>query len=280
MSLGNQDAGGKRMATHMISTQSQITSLIEEMDLGVVQKTMSKIASFQAVIQQALKREHDYGVIPGTLKPTLLKPGGEKICMVLGVNPEYELMDTTQDYEKGFFAYNIRCTLKKGTRHVAQGVGNCNSFEKRYRWINSDYIPEDVDPTSARQFIDKYGRRKYKIPNPNPWDLANTILKIAKKRAFIDAVLQVASLSEIFTQDLEDIHEYIQAEQEISNASITPKEAAAIKINFGKYKGSTLKDIYKEDNKYFEWMAENTKDDVIRSACQIMKEATEENEKK
>lgn len=265
------------MATHVISTRKEDTTLIEEMDLGVVQRTMNKISAFQAVVQQALKREHDYGVIPGTLKPTLLKPGGEKICMMLGVNPEYELMDHTQDYEKGFFAYTIKCTLKKGSRSVAQGVGNCNSFEKRYRWINSDYIPEGIDPMLIRKFIDKYGRTKYKLPHPNPCDLANTILKIAKKRAFIDAVLQVASLSEIFTQDIEDIQEYIQAEQEAGISTITPKEAAAIKINFGKYKGSTLKDIYKEDYQYFEWLAENTKDDIIKSACQTMKEAAASN---
>ena len=34
--------------------------------------------------------------------------------------------------------------------------------------------------------------------------LANTVLKMAKKRAQVDAVLTVASLSEIFTQDMED----------------------------------------------------------------------------
>lgn len=267
--------GGMKMATHIIANSTKDISLIDEMDVSLIKQTMDKIAAFQAVVQQTLRREHDYGVIPGTLKPTLLKPGGEKICMMLGVNPEYEMMDHVQDYERGFFAYIIRCTLKKGTKNVAQGLGNCNSYEKKYRWINSDYIPAGIESEKVRQFIDKYGRLKYKIPNPDPWDLSNTILKIAKKRAFIDAVLQVASLSEIFTQDLEEMQDFIKQEELISAELMPPKEAAAIKINFGKYKNRTLKEIYKEDPKYFEWIALNSKDEMIKKACEVMKEAAQ-----
>lgn len=264
--------------THILANTTQDISLIDEMDIGLVKQTIDKITAFQAVVQKTLKREHDYGIIPGTLKPTLLKPGGEKICMMLGINPEYEMMDHVQDYEKGFFAYTIRCTLKKGMRHVAQGLGNCNSFEKKYRWINSDHIPEGIEPEKVRQFIDKYGRLKYKIPNPDPCDLTNTILKIAKKRAFIDAVLQVASLSEIFTQDLEDMQDFIHQSEEIGTENMSPKEAAAIKINFGKYKNRTLKEIYKENPNYFEWISLNSKDEWIKKACEVMKEAAQHKE--
>lgn len=41
-----------------------------------------------------------------------------------------------------------------------------------------------------------------KITNPHIAGLVNTILKMAKKKAFIDAVLQVASLSDGFTRIL------------------------------------------------------------------------------
>ncbi len=266
------------MTTHILANPTKDISLIDEMDIGLVKKTIDKIAAFQAVVQQTLRREHDYGIIPGTIKPTLLKPGGEKICMMLGINPEYEMMDHVQDYEKGFFAYIIRCTLKKGMRNVAQGLGNCNSFEKKYRWINSDIIPTGTDPEDVRQFIDKYGRLRYKIPNPDPCDLTNTILKIAKKRAFIDAVLQVASLSEIFTQDLEEMQDFINQSEIVGTETMQPKEAAAIKINFGKYKNRTLKEIYKEDPNYFEWIALNSKDELIKKACEVMKEAAHQKE--
>ena len=57
-----------------------------------------------------------------------------------------------------------------------------------------------------------------------------------------------------------------------------PKEAAAIKINFGKYKNRTLKEIYKEDPNYFEWIALNSKDELIKKACEVMKEAAHQKE--
>lgn len=266
------------MATQIVPNNPYTTSLIEEMDIQIVQKTMQKIAAFQQVVQKALKKELDYGVIPGTIKPTLLKPGGEKICMMLGVNPEYDLLNKTEEYEKGFFAYNIKCTLKKNEKNVAQGLGNCNSFEKRYRWINTDIIPEGIDPVNTQSFIDRYGRLRYKIPNPNPCDLANTILKMAKKRAFVDAVLQVASLSEIFTQDIEEMQEFIKEEETVAANSMNVKEAATIKVNFGKYKGQSLKDIYKEDTKYFEWLMHNTNDPLIKEACDLMQKEVEKKE--
>ena len=39
----------------------------------------------------------------------------------------------------------------------------------------------------------------------DPYTMDNTVLKMAKKRALVDAALLVASLSDVFTQDLEDM---------------------------------------------------------------------------
>jgi hypothetical protein len=41
----------------------------------------------------------------------------------------------------------------------------------------------------------------------SPSDMANTILKMAKKRALIDAVLTATGASDIFSQDIEDLPE-------------------------------------------------------------------------
>ena len=219
-------------------------SIIETVDIDNISTTMAKIAQMQSVVQKTLKQGHDFGEVPGTNKPTLLKPGGEKICMLFGLNPEYEFLQVTEDYDKEFFSYNIRCTLFRNGQPVAQGVGSCNSKEKKYRFINVDEIPENYMGASE-SFTDKYGRQKYKINNPDICSLVNTILKMAKKRAFIDAVLQVASLSEVFTQDLEDMGDFIQ--QENDNSTMTLEQATAIKINFGKYKGTTLGELVKKD---------------------------------
>lgn len=160
-----------------IQTSASTMGVIDGVDVQQVQATMQKIANFQAIVQKTLKDGHDYGVIPGTQKPTLLKPGAEKILMLLGLTSEYEVTERVQDYDKGLFAFTVKCVLSRGGLKVTEGVGHANTRERRY--------------TSGRQL--------------DPFSLANTVLKMAKKRAQVDAVLTVASLSEVFTQDLEDM---------------------------------------------------------------------------
>jgi uncharacterized protein (DUF3820 family) len=228
------------MAEPVVKQQTNSLSIIESVDIGAVQSTLAKINQFQVVVQNTLKSNHDYGVIPGTQKPTLLKPGAEKIQMLLGVTSEYEVIERVQDYEKGFFAFTVRCIVYKNGMKITEGVGHCNTKEKKY--INQD-----------------------------PYTLANTCLKMAKKRAQIDATLALASLSEIFTQDIEDMQEYIQTEQV---ETMTAQDAAQIKLTFGKYKGKTLKEIYKAQPDYLEWLLKQDRTDpVIKKGIELMFEA-------
>jgi len=149
-------------------------AIIDTVEVTRVEATMRKISQFQQVIQSTLHQNHDYGVIPGTDKPTLLKPGAEKILMMMGLRSEFEIVDSTRDFEKGFFQYQVRCKLLKGDTVITEGLGACNTREKKYMKMD-------------------------------PYTMDNTVLKMAKKRSLIDATLLVASLSDIFTQDLEDI---------------------------------------------------------------------------
>lgn len=170
-------------------TTEEKPSIIEKVDIQGVQDTMAKIKQFQALVQKNLKQNHDYGVIPGSTKPTLLKPGAEKILMLMGLTSEYELLERLHDYDRGFFAFTIRAKLYKGQQLITEGVGHCNTRERKYR-------------------------------QQDPFTLANTCLKMAKKRALVDATLTVASLSDVFTQDLEDMDlstgdmERVEVEQE------------------------------------------------------------------
>lgn len=149
-------------------------SIIDSVDIQEVSGTISKITQFQKVVQSQLTQNHDYGVIPGTPKPTLLKPGAEKIIMLLGLRSEFDIVDSTRDFDKGFFQYQVKCKLYRGDMLVTEGLGSCNNRERKY--IKMD-----------------------------PYTMDNTVLKMAKKRALVDAALLVGSLSDIFTQDLEDM---------------------------------------------------------------------------
>jgi hypothetical protein len=199
-------------------------AIIESTTNTSAMQALTAISQFQQVVRQTLKDGYDYGVIPGVNKPSLFKPGAEKINMLFRSNPKYEFLDRTADYEKGLFIYEIRCTLYHSSAEsgnlvevpISQGVGSCNNKEKKFRYLNvyeSD-LPKGVDKNTLveikiRGKNGKPGYSKYQIENPDPCSLANTILKMAKKRAYIDATLQLAALSEIFTQDMEDLTDTI-----------------------------------------------------------------------
>jgi len=222
----------------------QVTALtvIDSIDTNVVARTMSKIHAFQQVIQQAVKPGHDIGIIPGTDKPTLLKPGAEKIVMMMGLSSRFEIMDKVEDYDKGFFSYNIRCTLSRMGYDICEGVGNCNSRESKY--VKAD-----------------------------PYSIANTILKMAKKRAYVDAALSVASLSDVFTQDVEDLPDMKIQPSGPSHRDNQGKSALEIVVTFGKHKGRTMGDLIQNERQYVEWLAGSDNQKWAPIARQALTEA-------
>lgn len=125
-------------------------------------------------VRGALVEGVDFGSIPtkrGASKPSLWKPGAEKVCGMLGVTVSFP---TLADYERAALSgveiktIILRCEiLGPDGRVVADGMG-------------------------ARTLSQDSG------------DL-NKTLKMAAKSAHVDATLRMGGLSEVFTQDLEDL---------------------------------------------------------------------------
>lgn len=230
----------------LVQQETNSMMIIEGLKLDRVSDSMKKINEFQEVIQKTLVPNHDYGQTFFGSKPSLLKPGAEKILMLLGLSSEYEIIEKIQDYEEGFFAYTIRCVLTKNGQVVTEGLGHCNSKEKKYE--------------SDKQ--DKYM-------------LGNTCLKMAKKRAQVDAALTVGSLSNIFTQDLEDM---VQFEQSERLETMTIDDAESMKIGFGKYEGKTIKEIHSTDIGYVKWLSEKAKELAVRKAAEMVLNGAQENQ--
>ena len=155
---------------------SAVSPQIEPVYNRAIAVTAEHYKTMTAFVSAQMKKGIDYGVIPGTSKPTLLKPGAEKLCRLFSLRPNYELIHFITDFEKPIFHYHFRCTLVRQGEVVGQGDGSCNSREK------------------------KYEAQKYKI-----FDLTNTICKMAQKRALVAAVLSSCGASAFFTQDMEDM---------------------------------------------------------------------------
>lgn len=203
-------------------------SIIDQTDMVSFQNTMRKIEQFQRLVRENLKEGKDYGTIPGTSKPTLYKPGAEKIIILGKLRSTFDLLSETKDYEKEFFQFVMKCSLWLGDTLLTQGVGLCNSKEDkfRYRWVSEKKLPSNLDKGKLiyRDKTGKYGKyREYRIENNDICSIANTILKMSKKRSLVDAALLVGSLSDLFTQDIEDLpEEYLNNKEADTNGKDNP----------------------------------------------------------
>ena len=198
---------------------------------------MQAINRFQSIVHANMIKDQDYGVIPGTgTKPTLLKPGAEKISKLLGLADTYEIVDRQEQWDEGFFRYLVRCTLThiNSGMVVSEGLGECNSMESkyRYRWAWPSEVPEGFDKVHAasKTITKKDGTKAklYRVDNDDVYSQVNTIVKMAKKRALVDAALSAGRLSNVFTQDIEDLDvSHGNGEVVVEPPAPAPKPAAA-----------------------------------------------------
>lgn len=126
-----------------------------------------------AMTQAVLKPNVHYGVIPGTSKPSLYKPGAEWLLKVYGFGHHMTAEDTERVDGKPY-GVTYRCHV---TKLLADGrvieVATCDGYAGR-------------DETKWEKA---------------PW---NTVIKMAQKRALVGACLQATGTSGMFTQDVED----------------------------------------------------------------------------
>lgn len=186
-------------------------------DLIDLHKEVSKL------INESLEAGIDYGVVPGTgSKPSLLKPGAERLALAFGAHPEYTPVASEVDHDRlitytkrkkrwlnrhkndreweweeapgesrGLYRYIYECKLvRHDGRVLGTGQGVCSTMESKY--------------------VDR------------PRDCENTVLKMAQKRAFIAATLNAFGLSNRFTQDVEDMYEQVPAAAPASEAPAAP----------------------------------------------------------
>lgn len=189
----------------------------------------SRLAEFQEFISKYMIEGEDFGLIPGTQKKSLLKPGADKLCEIYGLSDSYRVIDRIVDFDRGLFDYEIECTLSRDGMTIATGLGSCSSFEGKYRWRDS----KQKCPHCGKETIIK-GKEEYgggwvclakkggcgakfqdgdeaitsqvigQVENDDIATLKNTILKMAKKRAKVDATLSATRSSGVFTQELND----------------------------------------------------------------------------
>ena len=183
-----------RQAPEQVSVELSVQEFSDRMEFE-----KKRLAMMREFVKSQMKEGVHFGKIPGTKgKPTLLKPGAELLTNIHNLHPEFEETERVFDRSavkhykfkrwqdgrqievegdcRGYVKYSYRCSLIKNGVKVGEGVGTCNNWEKKY-------LSVDVD------------------------DAENTIMKMSKKRSFIDSTLTATRTSDFFSQDLEDKNE-------------------------------------------------------------------------
>jgi len=159
----------------VVENLPEVASVVPDFAI-TLNEAKERILMLQTFVAEMMVPGIDYGYIPGCQKPSLFKPGAEKLCDIFGFSKQIEIINRVVDWEKGMFAYEVKATLinKRTGLIESEGVGSCNSREKKYK-------------------------------QQDGYTISNTVLKMAKKRALIDSVLSATRSSAIFTQDIEDM---------------------------------------------------------------------------
>lgn len=180
-----------------------------------VEKIRQHVALVSQLLREVMIKDTHYGAIPGCGdKPALLKPGAEKICMMFRLIVS-SLDVIERDLGSGHREYRVGCTLSSPSGDViARGVGVCSTMEKKYRFRSDNtgrLVPPEYwktrdnallgGPQFTPRKVDKGWIIVQQVENDNLADSYNTCLKMAKKRAHVDATITATACSDIFVQD-------------------------------------------------------------------------------
>ena len=203
-----------------------------------------QVQLIQEVMKSVMQEKEHYGVIPGCgNKPTLLKAGAEKLAHTFRFAPKYEEIAGCKE-EDGLIVYKIRCDLIHipTGNFVGSGLGACNSKERKYQ-------------------------------KAQPWDIQNTLYKMACKRALVAAVLNATAASDIFTQDIEDdpetfqrdsrpkpVQQTTQPSQPVQSGNSDVISDAQRKRLYAIYKGAGITDAQMQDYLFNNYKIEVSKD--------------------
>lgn len=269
------------------------------------QSALTSLRELEALVAQVMKEGEHYGVIPGTEKRTLLKAGAELLGTVYGITAaEVEIVERIESWTVEvtattfpLFRYLVKTTFVNSSgRIVAFGYGEANSYETKYRWRKGERICPKCQKPAIIAGKAEYGGgwlcwkqrggcgAKFtetapeivsqvvgNVPNVAIFDQVNTLLKMAKKRSFVDGMLIGTRTSGIFTQDMEDFAtlEDVKRHEEKAATTVTAADEAKPSpvqtigdtlIPMGPNKGKRLADVSRGTlEAQLKWLRENNR---------------------
>jgi hypothetical protein len=223
-----------------------------------VTEVKAQVSKVQELMRDLMQDGTHYGEsFPGDTKKNLLKPGADKLCFMFRLRPDFS--QEIKELPNGHMEVMTRCQIFhiESGQKIAEGVGLASTMESKYRWRNAARKCPACGKETIIKGKEEYGGgficfakkggcgAKYaendpaitgqalgKIENPDIADTYNTVIKMSKKRAYVDATITACAASDIFTQDAEDLKNAAEPAESLAREAARentrpPKTAAA-----------------------------------------------------
>jgi hypothetical protein len=235
----------------LVRVQATTLAVVPQVEAG---ELVQRLAVIRDAMRTAMQRDVDYGVIPGTDKPALFKPGAEKLSVLFQLDVQVANEKTWGPGDHLLVESKALVYHAPSGQRLGSGEGLCSTREKKYAWRNESRKCPNCGVAAIIRGKPEYGggwvcwkkkpetpgcgskfhdgdpaieKAVGQIPNPDLPDLYNTVVKMAQKRARVDAVLAVTGASALFTQDVGDDGPLDDEPQREPRSDVTPPEPLA-----------------------------------------------------
>jgi hypothetical protein len=241
-------------------TVRELGKVATELSAQDIKLRLDKIIEVQ---REAMTEGVDFGVIPGTEgkdgkgRPTLLKPGAEKLCVLFRLDVQFTGEGNKEIYHAPSAAGVEHMTVMRYCTIFSQVSGErlggasamCSSRESKYRYrragracpnchketiLRSKYPDRETGDMGWYCFAKKGGcganyesgdqritsQTEGRVENEDVADQFNTIIRMAEKRAMTAAVRLVTGASAIFDEEMPDGDEGGGAKQGSTGATV------------------------------------------------------------
>jgi len=212
-------------------------------ETGSVQEIVANARKIEECLREVMREGEHYGVIPGTgngrkdkdgkdvgPKPTLLKPGAEKLGLLFRLRPEFQHTEVRDGNHLTVLSLCSLYHIPTGDCLVRDIAGSCSTKESKYAYRQGNRKCPKCGAETIRKGKAEFGGGWYcstkdggcgakfgdsdtaitgqtvgRVANPDLADQWNTVVKMADKRSLVAATLIATAASDAFTQDLEDM---------------------------------------------------------------------------